>query len=163
MNNKIIKQNRLALDSVITELNGFLNALQRLCGFEYSFGARLVPKRTHLLADLNKQLKPIETIKPISYREVETFLEQYIYQKLNAQAQQIRELDWHLIEYYGLAYTAANPRDKHCLNSLVSDGAWLVQRTKNSNQSENSCFVVDLKTIYIVTIIQIYHANTPTV
>ena len=68
------KQNRIALDYYITELNGFLHALERLCGFEYSFGVRLVAKKTDLLADLTKHLRTIDSIQPISYREVETLL-----------------------------------------------------------------------------------------
>ena len=153
------KQNRIATDYCIAELNGFLNALERLCGFEYSFGARLVAKKTALLADLTEHLQSIESITPISYRDVEALLDQYIYKNLNAKTQYVREVDWHLIEYYGLAYTAANPRDTTCLNSLVRDGAWLIQRTKHDAQIENFCFVVDIKSFYILTCILVYRAS----
>lgn len=139
----------------IYELDGFLNALQRLCGYEFGFSAQLIPRLDDPVTDLTIYFKHLEGIQKITYQQVQDLLNDYIYQHLCCNKQPlIHELDWQLIGYYGLAHTASNPQDTACFNPLVSFGAFLIKRPRIGEQLENLCFAVPIKGYYILTYLQ---------
>lgn len=115
----------------IAELRGFLNALQRLCEAKSAFFAEVVRLSDDADSTLSKYFAECvagcryQGARRIAYSDVEAILDAFVYSKLRGvQADAIATLAWQLIEYYGLASTAADSNGP--FKPLVSNGALLL-------------------------------------
>jgi hypothetical protein len=111
----------------ILELDGFLNALRCLIGHPAKiFGAGYIEKvEQNLDSIIHDKIKLIEqsgslvTRDIVDFKYIQKVFNQYIYNKLpTSDENNLGNLDWNLVEYYGVASTAEN--EDEAWNRLVS-------------------------------------------
>lgn len=124
----------MSLEIHTAELRGFLNAVQQLCGLGHSFSVEAIPAGANEESTLSRYFAMFEGgfkylgSTAISYEKAQALLHQYIFINLSSVRPQLqKELNWQLIEYYGLASTAVGGS----FNPLVSEGALLLSIAQN--------------------------------
>ncbi|GAC1372986.1 MAG: hypothetical protein NVS3B3_07540 [Aquirhabdus sp.] len=101
-------------DIHFSELRGFLNALEQLCGDSSSFfvnylkiESELQPSIASYFNSLGFDFKLIG-IQSANYEDIKRLIDARIFSKLNNQTtvEAKKKILWHLIEYYGLISTS---------------------------------------------------------
>lgn len=101
----------------IAHLEGFLNALQQLCGQDRVFDVGYfdildgdIKTSTITYFQLYSQGLKIHEVRPSGYDEIKSLIKRNVFSQLKGNFQRgiIPELAWHLFEYYGLISTSIN-------------------------------------------------------
>ncbi|SFM71189.1 hypothetical protein [Marinobacter zhejiangensis] len=126
----------------VIELDGFLNSLRCLVGCQGRlFSAAYISKKGKSLKEIVKELisKNTQAGRRISmseacFEKVSELFEQCIYAQLShVSRENIKNLDWNLVEYYGLISTAEDESgpwnrlvgQKHVLLESENDKGWV--------------------------------------
>jgi hypothetical protein len=119
----------MSIELHISELRGFLNALERVCCPSRAFYSHVIPSgpdENSTLANYFAGFKgkfEYTGSTPVSYEQVKDLFQEYVFSCLSGLSdEQLNRLAWHLIEYYGLASTAVEGP----FNPLVQNGALLL-------------------------------------
>jgi hypothetical protein len=141
----------------ILELDGFLNALRCLIGHPAKvFGAGYIEKvEQDLDSIINDKIKFIEksgclvSRDKVDFKYIQKIFSQYIYNRLPTENENILgNLDWNLVEYYGLASTAENEDGEW--NRLVSQ-EHIILEYKDENSIDSVIFFVEHDKFVIAT------------
>ena len=111
------------------QLDGFLNAVRCLVGHpSKKFGACLLEKAGRSIEDLieeHTKNTEITNTKIEGFKYIQGLFKERIYSKLGTNTNEILDnLDWNLIEYYGLISTAEN--EDGPWNRLVSQESYIL-------------------------------------
>lgn len=143
----------MSIETHVAELRGFLNAVQQLCGPDHRLYADAISvgeNEEHSLARYFSNFEgnfQYQGGSPISYQQVRALLQEYVYSSLGTFPPEVlKELDWQLIEYYGLASTAADGS----FNPLVSEGAQLLS-VNQSHYKKCEYFTVRIPGHIVIT------------
>ncbi len=132
----------------VLELDGFFNSLRCVIGHPSKiFGAGYMPKRElNIESIVEDRIKVIEesgylvTKKTVDFKYIQKILHKHIYIKLPIKDEEtLINLDWNLIEYYGLISTAENENGKW--NRLVSQKHIILESTGNNGLDSLIFFV----------------------
>ena len=132
----------------VLELDGFLNSLRCVIGHPSKiFGAGYIPKRElNIESIVEDRIKVIEesgylvTKKTVDFKYIQKILHKHIYIKLPIKDEEtLINLDWNLIEYYGLISTAENENGKW--NRLISQKHITLESTSNNGLDSLIFFV----------------------
>lgn len=141
----------------VLELDGFLNALRCLVGHQGKvFGAGLIKKDGMSVDNLiEKSILPIKKLglsinqSVVGFEYIQNILKVHIYSKLPANTPEcIENIDWNLIEYYGLISTAEN--EDGPWNRLISQDSYVFEYV-DENERKSVVFFVDYDEFMIVT------------
>lgn len=140
----------MTIEMHVAELRGFLNALQRLMSDRRDFYADVISPANGMEAALAAYFNEDPAYQgsaQIGYPEVQALLHEYIFAGLNELSSKVAaELEWQLLEYYGLASTAAGGS----FNPLISNGALLLTM-RQSHYSKCAYYVVQLPHHLVIT------------
>jgi hypothetical protein len=137
----------------IVEFSGFLNSIRCILGCpKYMFFAEFVPKSEYTenyeLAHISDCGVIIEKGE-IDYHEVRNYFIELIYKKIsNQETPALQNLDWVLIEYYGLISTA--DQSDGPWNRLISQKHSFV-RYAHGSDFESIVFFVEYSTFIVAT------------
>ncbi len=141
----------------VLELDGFLNALRCVIGHPSKlFGAGLIKKGgRELITIVEESIANIEASGKLKNKELVNFkyiqevLNIHIYAKLpTTDAKYIENIDWNIIEYYGLISTA---EDEHgAWNRLVGQENYILEYIDEHN-NESVIFFVEHDDFVIAT------------
>jgi hypothetical protein len=132
----------------VNELNGFLNGIRCSIGIPTrQFGAVLIPNEgmdfrgiSERVVKSNSEIVKVVSKKFASFEEVKEVFESQIYKKHeNLDDDSLTNLDWNLVEYYGLIATSENPEGKW--NPVVSEKSYLFEVEMSDHQMQKLIFV----------------------
>ncbi len=132
----------------VFELNGFLNGIRCSIGIpSRKLGAVLIPKEGKSLREIsehvvasNSEINNIESKMFASFEDIKRVFESQIYSKYkNLDRESLINLDWNLVEYYGLIATSENPEGKW--NPLVSEESYLFEVEMSDHHRQKLIFV----------------------
>ncbi len=155
----------MQFDYYISELNGYLTALQRLSGVTFSFGAKSYYAKENIDEFLKNYLKEMTEKEDISYggrleinyKELIVNIKKYIFNgflsaekiaSANALSYLERTLIEDINEYYGLASNSLN--ESGTFHPLV-EGPVYSLKIKNSGDVSSLYFMVKIESYYVIT------------
>ncbi|NRB38575.1 MAG: hypothetical protein HRU20_08925 [Pseudomonadales bacterium] len=133
------------MKSTISELNGYLHSLRRLCKESCDFWAEVIDVKESVNQSIQNYIAQFEdqilikSTRDISFSDVELLLEKYIFSNLTiTNPDQLKLLAWDIVEYYGAA--ALDQSFESHFNPLVSNGA--IQLTVDSSFHKTQVYYV---------------------
>jgi hypothetical protein len=138
----------------VLELDGFLNSLRCVIGHPSKvFGAGYIPKRglsiDSIVEKVIEESGYLVTKKTVDFKYIQTILHKNIYSKLPIKDEEtLINLDWNLIEYYGLISTAENEDGKW--NRLVSQ-EHIILESNGNNDLDSFMFFVEYDDFIVET------------
>ena len=125
----------MKIESVIGELRGFMNALRVQCESKTIIWVSCFKMHGNFDNSvewyINKNKNEFNCVNKgsIGYNEILPLIKQGIFNKMHSSINEsVKEkLEWHLVEYYGLASTIEN--EENPFNPLVSERSVLIEKT----------------------------------
>ncbi len=146
----------MKIERVIDELRGFMNALRIQCTSNTIIWVSCFQMKGSFENTvewyIKKNEKEFNCINKgnIGYNELLPIIKQEIFNKMHPSiSESVKEkLEWHLIEYYGLASTIEN--EKNPFNPLVSEMSVLLEKTSTEYEIL-ACFITPVGEHIVVT------------
>lgn len=141
----------------VIELDGFLNAVRCFVGESTrSFGARYHPKNGETLETLVGKIISNDISKDklkskslVDFKHIQRVFNTHIYSKIgNADSACVKNIDWNLVEYYGLISTAEN--ENGTWNRLVSQESALLEYSDQEGKKA-ALFIVEYDNFFVLT------------
>lgn len=141
----------------VVELDGFLNAVRCFAGESTrSFGARYLQKEGETLEVLVEKLITNDISKEkliskslVDFKRIQGIFDDHIYSKLGgADSVCIKNIDWNLVEYYGLISTAED--EKGAWNRLISQESTLLEYS-DKQDNKAALFIVEYNDFFVLT------------
>ncbi|UUY07327.1 hypothetical protein LRS11_16055 [Pseudomonas sp. J452] len=140
----------------VSELRGFLGAMQVLCGDRYSFGVDCLDDEGGVESSVLKHFSMLgsgfqcNSVDQESFEDVKSLLDKYLFRALPALGQGCKKrIARQLIEYYGLIATAEN--EFGAFNPLSVQGAIYVPDVSSVFYVECSYYAVKVGRYIVLT------------
>ena len=146
----------MKIESVINELRGFMNALRVQCTSKTTIRVSCFKMQGDFnntvewyIKENKKEFGCVNKGK-ISYNEILPLIKKNIFNKMHSSISESikKNLEWHLVEYYGLASTIEN--EENPFNPLVSEKSVLIEKTSIEYEI-STCFITPIGSHIVVT------------
>jgi len=141
----------------LAELDGFLNAIRCMLGVAPKlYGAAFIDKNERTLAQIVQEVisdniysSTLKINSEFEFKYIQKIFNKYIYSKLkNFERNCLEQLDWNLVEYYGLISTAEN--ESGSWNRLVGQRHTVLEYTDDAG-NDGTIFFVEHETFVVMT------------